>query len=124
MEQSLPVYSSDQIQRYFQRIRLPLDQRLSKVDHLTPSEALGFLAQLQKRQLVAVPFENLALHYSEDRRISLHVEDVFEKIVGSGCRGGYCMEVNLLFATVLKTLGFQLYTPGARVWEGQSYGGW
>lgn len=33
------------------------------------------------------------------------------------CRGGYCFEQNSLFAAVLRTLGFDLYTTAARVFS-------
>ena len=33
------------------------------------------------------------------------------------CRGGYCFEQNSLFAAVLRTLGFELYTTAARVYS-------
>ena len=33
------------------------------------------------------------------------------------CRGGYCFEQNSLFAAVLRTLGFDLYTTAARVYS-------
>lgn len=46
--------------------------------------------------------------------ISLDKEDLFEKIVTLE-RGGYCMENNLLFSTVLRTLGFEVVATGARV---------
>jgi arylamine N-acetyltransferase len=124
METSPPLYSAEQIQLYFERIRLPAERRIPDVSLLPAEDALDYLADLLRFQLVTIPFENLSLHYSVDRRVSLHVEDVFEKIVGSGSRGGYCMENNLLFSTILRSLGFQLYTPGARVFEGGSYGGW
>ncbi|ERF68424.1 hypothetical protein EPUS_03742 [Endocarpon pusillum Z07020] len=46
--------------------------------------------------------------------------------------GGYCMENNTFMATVLRSLGYVLYTAGARVgnvlddgYKGpQGYGGW
>ena len=59
---------------------------------------------------------NLTLHYSAEHRPSLDPQDLFQKIVANGRgRGGYCMEVSLLFMHMLRGLGFHTYTPGARV---------
>ncbi|EHL03336.1 putative Arylamine N-acetyltransferase, pineal gland isozyme NAT-3 [Glarea lozoyensis 74030] len=41
---------------------------------------------------------------------------MYEKIVTANRgRGGYCMQVNLFFATVMKSLGFELIATGGRV---------
>lgn len=75
---------------------------------------LETLKTLQKHHLAAIPFENLSLHYSSHRTISLDPEDLFEKIVVQR-RGGYCMENNLLFGIVLRSLGYCVYGAGGRV---------
>ncbi|KAJ5472788.1 hypothetical protein N7530_006789 [Penicillium desertorum] len=44
------------------------------------------------------------------------LESVFEKIVdGNSDRGGYCMENNTLFGTVLRSLGYNTTSVGGRV---------
>ena len=45
--------------------------------------------------------------------ISCKLDEVFEKLVQKP-RGGYCFEQNTLFAAVLRTLNFNLYTAAAR----------
>lgn len=60
-------------------------------------------------------FENLQLHYSSHHSISLDPEHLYTKIVEKDNRGGYCMENNCFFGTVLRTLGFSLHSAGARV---------
>ena len=112
------IYSPEQIDAYFSRISFPT----AKYEDITQNtarskEGLSYLAALQRYQLTHVPFENLLLHYSPHRKISLDKEDLFEKIVTSR-RGGYCMENNLLFATVLRTLGLEVVATGARVGNG------
>jgi len=82
---------------------------------------LKFLTQLQQHQLCTVPFENLSLHYSSHHTISIDAEYLYSKIVGNG-RGGYCMENNCFFGTVLRTLGFTVYSAGARVNEAGAAG--
>jgi N-hydroxyarylamine O-acetyltransferase len=73
---------------------------------------LGTLAQLHALHAQAIPFENLAAFTGEDMPLdaaSLHRKLVTHK------RGGWCFEQNLLFAHVLRALGFDLLTLAARV---------
>ncbi len=121
------VYTDEQIDAYLSHIAFPK----AKYGHITPADArteagLWYLSSLQKHQLAAVPFENLSLHYSKERIISLDKGDLFDKFVTSkNGRGGYCMENNLFFGTVLKTLGFDVVHTGARVYNSTGSGdGW
>jgi N-hydroxyarylamine O-acetyltransferase len=52
-----------------------------------------------------VPFENLDI--SVGRYIKLDLPSLFQKIVHER-RGGYCYELNGLFAALLRTLGFRV----------------
>jgi N-hydroxyarylamine O-acetyltransferase len=61
------------------------------------------LRQLQLAHLLAVPFENLSIHAGEP--IVLDDGALFEKIV-TRARGGFCYELNGLFAALLRHLGF------------------
>ncbi|EDU44988.1 NhoA Arylamine N-acetyltransferase [Pyrenophora tritici-repentis] len=118
-------YFPDQIANYFDRLGLPEETRKYNVSCLSPNDALEYLALLQKLQLAAIPFENISLHYSAHRSISIHPEEVFRKIISNGNgRGGYCMENNLLFGTLLYSLGFTMYSGGCRVQGSDSLGGW
>lgn len=63
------------------------------------------LRKLQVAHLLTVPFENLSIHAKEP--IVLEREALFEKIVGRR-RGGFCYELNGLFASLLRGLGFQV----------------
>ncbi len=110
----MKLYSSEQLGRYFEHIGHK--PRAGDV-------SLDCLAQLQMHHLARVPFESIALHYSKARLLSLDPEDLFIKIVERS-RGGYCMEVNTFFATVLRTLGFSLISTGARVKGETEYRGW
>jgi len=111
-----PTYTPAQITSYYTHISLPPTTAAlpSTSIHHDPQTALNFLTQLQKHQITTVPFENLSLHYSPHHSISLDPAALFEKIVEHG-RGGYCMENNCFFGTVLRTLGFTIYSAGARV---------
>ncbi|KAF2103852.1 cysteine proteinase [Rhizodiscina lignyota] len=118
------TYNADHIQAYYERIKFPQEQRKPTISGLSPDEALSFLKALQKYTLVAIPFENLNLHYGRTG-ISLHPEDLYRKIVGSGVRGGYCMENNFIFGTIMRSLGYNLYNAGARVCDvPPNFNGW
>ncbi|KAF2733433.1 arylamine N-acetyltransferase 1 [Polyplosphaeria fusca] len=120
-----PTFSRDQITQYFERLKLPGDRRIYAVAHLEPQDALDYLTVLQKHHLVEVPFENLALHYSHHRQISIHAQELFRKIISdNNGRGGYCMENNTLFGTLLRSLGFTLFSAGARVFDNGQFTGW
>jgi arylamine N-acetyltransferase len=107
------------------RLALPEERRIYDVAALNFDQALAYLALLQKAHLAAIPFENLSLHYSPHRRISIHPEAVFQKIIGDdNRRGGYCMETTGLFAVLLHSLGFDCYSAGARVFNQGRVGGW
>ena len=60
------------------------------------------LAQLQAAHRRAIPFENLDVLLR--RRIHIDSDAVFAKLVGAR-RGGYCFEMNRLFADMLGELG-------------------
>ncbi|MDO9305457.1 MAG: arylamine N-acetyltransferase [Sulfuricurvum sp.] len=72
---------------------------------------LATLTALMSAQLQSVPFENTEVQAG--RIPSLIPEDIVTKIVTHG-RGGYCYEVNGLFAMALTALGFEWYFAGAR----------
>lgn len=113
-----PVYTPAQIAQYFDRLGLPEEQRKYRVAGLTPEDTLAYLALLQKLHLAAIPFENLSLHYSPHRQISVHPQELFRKIIADdNGRGGYCMENTGLFATLLHSLGFDSYSAGGRVFS-------
>lgn len=100
-----PTYTDAQVCRYLERIGLP--------PTLLPT-TLETLCRLIAGHLHAIPFENLSLHYSPNPSISLDPEFLFDKFVNRK-RGGYCMEQNCAFSTLLRSLGYNLYTIGGRV---------
>ena len=70
------------------------------------------LRGLQAAHLLTVPFENLSIHAKQP----IILEDValFTKIVGD-VRGGFCYELNGLFAALLRALGFRVEMLSAGV---------
>jgi N-hydroxyarylamine O-acetyltransferase len=73
------------------------------------------LRVLHRAHQVAVPFENLSIHLPE--AISLDEADLADKIVHRR-RGGFCYELNGLFALLLEALGAQVTRLAARVYGG------
>ncbi|MFJ6939908.1 arylamine N-acetyltransferase [Streptomyces sp. NPDC101132] len=103
----------------------PLDERqvdayLQRIGLARPERAdAAALAALQRAHLTAVPFENLSIHLDEP--VVLEIQALFEKIV-TGRRGGFCYELNGLFAALLEALGFRVSLLAGRVFEGERPG--
>lgn len=70
------------------------------------------LERLHGLHPAAIPFENLSPFIGEE--VALDIESLQRKLVAGG-RGGWCFEQNLLFAHVLRAIGFRLTTLAARV---------
>ncbi len=70
------------------------------------------LRQLHIAHLLAVPFENLSIHAKQP--IVLDDNTLFTKIVEHK-RGGFCYELNGLFAALLRALGFKVEMLSAKV---------
>ena len=85
-------------------------RRIAYPGPLTPS--LSTLRALHVAHLLAVPFENLSIHEREP--IVLDDDALFEKIV-TRRRGGFCYELNGLFAALLRELGFDVAMLSAGV---------
>lgn len=70
------------------------------------------LRGLQESHLLTVPFENLSIHMDEP--IVLDDELLFDKVVNRR-RGGFCYELNGLFSTLLRGLGYNVVMLAAKV---------
>jgi len=70
------------------------------------------LARLHRQHLRSVPFENLSIHLGET--IDLHEAALHDKIVRRR-RGGFCYELNGLFAALLRRLGYRVTLLSAGV---------
>jgi N-hydroxyarylamine O-acetyltransferase len=69
------------------------------------------LKNLMRAQVRSVPFENITVQQGQIP--SLIPEDIYIKIVENR-RGGYCYEVNSLFAMALTELGYDWYFAAAK----------
>lgn len=113
-----PAFTEDQLSEYFIYIGLPEAARkaAASVRFQDSVTQLNFLGTLIRCQLCAVPFESLDLHYNPVKGISLNSDHLFHKIVERKAgRGGYCMQNNSFFATVLRSIGYNVMSAGGRV---------
>jgi len=84
-----------------------------RIGHNGPlNVSLDTLRALHLAHLYAVPFENLDIHLG--RPLSLDGAALFDKIV-TRRRGGFCYELNGLFCTLLRELGFRVTRLSAEV---------
>lgn len=89
---------------YFDRIGYPVPD--------IPS--LENLIKLHRHHVMAIPFENLDIHYPQT--ILLEEDRFFDKIVRRR-RGGFCYEQNGLLFEVLQQLGYHSFLISARVYQ-------
>lgn len=69
------------------------------------------LTQLVQKQLRSIPFENTEVQAG--RIPSMVPEEIVDKVLVHK-RGGYCYEINGVFAMALTAIGFEWYFAGAR----------
>ncbi len=100
---------------------MDVDAYLRRIGYDGPrAPTLATLRGLHLTHLETVPFENLDIGLG--RPISLEPSAMFRKIVERR-RGGYCYEVNGLFALLLRELGFRVDMLSAGVANpGAAYG--
>ena len=117
-ESTRRLYSKAELLDYFSRIELSegyyktilSDASLAK----TKEQGLPLLEALCRHHTCNVPFENLILHYSANKKVTLDLSELYTWFVKKR-RGGRCMENNSFFATVLRSLGYQVRNCGGRV---------
>ncbi len=86
-------------------------ERLGLSDITAPD--LDTLNRLILAHQMTVPFENLSV-YDAETDVALDTASLYEKIVICR-RGGYCFELNALFMSLLKSLGYDCYPVMVRV---------
>jgi N-hydroxyarylamine O-acetyltransferase len=92
---------------------LDIDATLARIGYHGPRAAdAATLTALHRAFVMSVPFENLDIGIG--RPIRLDTPALFDKIVRNK-RGGFCYELNGLFASLLRELGFDVTLLSARV---------
>src|SRR5512145_1406842 len=99
---------------------MDVDSYLARIGYAGPLRTEPqVLRDLHRAHMHSVPFENLDIHLG--RRIELGLEPIYDKIVRRR-RGGFCYELNGLFAWLLERLGFELQRHSARVFGAAGLG--
>jgi N-hydroxyarylamine O-acetyltransferase len=92
---------------------MDVDAYLRRIDYRGPlAPTAETLRRLHVAHLLAVPFENLSIHAGET--VMLEDDALFDKVVARR-RGGFCYELNGLFAALLRELGFRVEMLSAGV---------
>ena len=92
-----------------------IDAYLSRIGYSGPRTCtVETLHALHRAHMFTVPFENLDIHRQQE--IVLDESRLFEKIVRQR-RGGFCYELNGLFAALLRELHFPVTRLSARVYD-------
>ena len=104
--------NTEKVRAYFNRIGLEFPDDAGS---LTPTGEL--LRRLHYAHCTTVPYENLDI--IRNIPLSLDEDDLYRKVVEEG-KGGYCFELNGLFARLLRELGYKVEDRAARYLRGES----
>jgi N-hydroxyarylamine O-acetyltransferase len=92
---------------------MDVDAYLERISYRGPlAPTAETLRRLHVAHLLTVPFENLSIHAGE--AVVLDDAALFDKVVRRE-RGGFCYELNGLFAALLRALGFRVEMLSAAV---------
>ncbi|KAJ6789978.1 hypothetical protein PWT90_02934 [Aphanocladium album] len=106
--------SAEQVDTYLAYLDVPAPVVAQLRQGPDGPRALAAVTVLQRRQLAAVPLENLDLVYSSAHSLPTETDVVFRNIVHRK-RGGVCDQVHVLFAKLLRSFGFVVYCTGGRL---------
>ena len=97
-----------------QKMIMDIDAYLERIGLIEqPDVSVAGLFALQRAHMLYVPFENLDVFLR--RPLSLALPNLFDKVI-TRKRGGYCFELNTLYAELLRIIGFTVRPLFARVW--------
>jgi N-hydroxyarylamine O-acetyltransferase len=92
---------------------MKLQQYLNRINYSGSLEpTLETLIGLHRAHLQTIPYENLEIHFGH--KLELNLERIFERLVLER-RGGWCYEMNGLFAWVLHEIGFDVRLVSTQV---------
>jgi N-hydroxyarylamine O-acetyltransferase len=90
-----------------------IDAYLHRISYTGPRDVTAdTLRQLHRAHLFAIPYENLDIHLGHP--LTLDLDHIYHKLVEEQ-RGGWCYEMNGLFAWALRKLGFPVTLLGSTV---------
>lgn len=110
------AYSAPQVAAWLRRISLPPSYAQYIDAPSTIPKTAEALRTLFRCQITTFPYENLSVHYSKTHQVDIQPGVLYTKMLGPSCngRGGYCMEISILFHHMLRGLGFHVYMTGVR----------
>lgn len=98
---------------------MDIQQYLERINCERPAgTSIGELRKLMECHVRHVPFEDLDIQAGIP--IELDINRFYDKVVNRK-RGGYCYELNGLFAVLLRELGYRVDMLSARVANGKEY---
>jgi N-hydroxyarylamine O-acetyltransferase len=108
-----PTHALNHEQVTAYRSRIGVDSGIGTAERPASPDA-ATLRRLHSAHLHTVPFENLSIHLGEP--VPLDGTALFEKIV-THQRGGFCYELNGLFALLLEAYGYRVHRMSARTFS-------
>ncbi|KAF3483851.1 uncharacterized protein GIQ15_03175 [Arthroderma uncinatum] len=117
---SLPcAYSSEQVVAWLKYISLPKSYHQYLDDPTSVPKTFESLRTLFRCQITTFPYENLSVHYSPTHLVNIRPDVLYTKMLGPHeggreGRGGYCMELSILFHHMLRGVGFNVFMTGIR----------
>ncbi|NTW03769.1 MAG: arylamine N-acetyltransferase [Oscillochloris sp.] len=85
---------------------MQLESYLERIGYTGPVRPdFKTLCAIHRAHLLTITYENLDIHLG--RQLTLDLPQIFAKLV-DGRRGGWCYEMNVLLAWVLRQIGFQV----------------
>lgn len=97
-----------------------LDRYLERINFQgQPTVDLDCLGALHRHHVMSIPFEATDIHFGQ--RISLEPGHIYDKVINRR-RGGFCYELNYLFHTLLRRIGFKSSIIAAVVNNDGHYG--
>jgi N-hydroxyarylamine O-acetyltransferase len=103
----MSALSTEQFTAYLDRIGVAGPSR--------PKPDADTLRRLHRAHVRTVPFENLSIHLPGEE-VSLELSALVDKVV-TRRRGGFCYELNGLFAALLEAVGFHVDRMSARTYS-------
>lgn len=97
------------------------DEYLQRIGSATsaPIASSEILHYLHVQHLRSIPYENFDIIL--DCPLSLTEHDLFDKIIYQR-RGGFCYELNILFAHLLESIDFDVELLSANLWKDEKWG--
>ncbi|XWW92236.1 hypothetical protein V2A60_000159 [Cordyceps javanica] len=111
-----PAYTAPEVSSWLRHLRLPERYHQYIDNPMAIPKTSESLATLFRCQITTFPYENLTVHYSPTHLVDIKPDALYRKMMEdtSRGRGGYCMELSILFHHMLRGVGFRVTMTGVR----------